>query len=285
MLTILYDPAATGYWQPMHPERPERLIRSEAYLRDRHPDWIWRKPSAASDAAVLAVHSARHVARLAEGADFDVDTPCYDGIEKYARCSAGAAIEAAEKGQRNEKTFSLMRPPGHHAMRDRAMGFCYLNSIVIAAFHALKTGCHRIGIWDFDAHHGNGTEALVRGHQQIRFASIHQFPGYPGTGSNSAENIFNWPIAPGTDPEVHARQVEQALEKLVEFRPELLLVSAGFDAFVGDPLTEMTLQPVHFERFGAWLGSSGVPGAALLEGGYSDELPVLIDAFLSGWEA
>ncbi len=283
MITILYDPAAARYHQPAHPERPERLTRSVPYLRERHPAWIWQAPPIAEPRDILDAHSPEHLARLEHGPDFDLDTPFFPGISKHARQSAGSAIEAVAVVLRGGRSFSLMRPPGHHASRDRAMGFCYLNSVAIAALHALRQGCSRVGIWDFDAHHGNGTEAIVRDHGGIRFSSIHQFPGYPGTGLTSIGNVFNFPIAPGTDPVVHARKVRQALETLIDFKPELVLVSAGFDAYAGDPLTEMTLQPQHFHQFGVWLNETAVPSAAILEGGYSDELPVLIDAFLRGW--
>ncbi len=283
LMTILYDPAATGYHRPAHPERPERLTRTEGYLREQHPDWDWRMPPIADAADILSAHSPEHLARLDHGPDFDLDTPFFPGISQHARRSVGSAIEAVAAALGGGRSFSLMRPPGHHASRDRAMGFCYLNSVAIAALHALRHGCSRVGIWDFDAHHGNGTEAIVRGKAAIRFSSIHQFPGYPGTGITSTENVFNFPIAPGTIPAVHAGKVQQALEMLMEFKPELILVSAGFDAYAGDPLTEMTLQSRHFHQFGVWLREAGVPSAAILEGGYSEQLPALIDAFLRGW--
>jgi Histone deacetylase domain len=116
--------------------------------------------------------------------------------------------------------------------------------------NALATGCERVAIWDFDAHHGNGTEEIVFGNRRIRFASIHQYPGYPGTGTMSRKNVFNRPIAPNSDADEHASAVHRALDLLVEFDPDALLVSAGFDAFAGDPLTEMTLEREHFAKFG-----------------------------------
>jgi acetoin utilization deacetylase AcuC-like enzyme len=156
------------------------------------------------------------------------------------------------------------------------MGFCYLNSVAIAARYGLQQGCSRVAIWDFDAHHGNGTEAIVANDERIRFASVHQFPGYPGTGTASFANISNWPVPPMSDPDIHVRAVRDALEVL-------LLLSAGFDAFAGDPITQMTLERHHFEQFGAWLAGIRVPTAAVLEGGYSRELPLLVESFLNGW--
>src|SRR5207248_4201400 len=119
--------------------------------------------------------------------------------------------------------------------------------------------------------------------QRIRFASIHQFPAYPGTGAKSFANIDNYPVAPGTPRAEHVDIVKQALEKLMKFKPNLLLVSAGFDAYARDPLVQMTLEREDFATFGEWLRKIDIPAAAVLEGGYSDDLPELIDAFLTSW--
>ena len=176
-----------------------------------------------------------------------------------------------------------MRPPGHHATRDRAMGFCYFSNIAMAALDALEQGAERVAIWDFDAHHGNGTEEIVAHNPRIAFASIHQFPAYPGTGAKSFANIDNYPVAPFTPREQHVDIAKRALEKLLQFKPDLLLVSAGFDAYSRDPLVQMTLEQEDFATFGEWLRKIDIPVAAILEGGYSDDLPELIDAFLTSW--
>jgi acetoin utilization deacetylase AcuC-like enzyme len=283
MLTLIFDEAATRFGHHYHPERPARLIRAQAYFLDKHPDWIWMKPRLATEQESLRAHSPNHLERLRQPIDFDADTPYYPGIEEHARRAAGAAIGSVDLALRGKKGFSLMRPPGHHATSTRAMGFCYLNSIAIAAYYALATGCERVGIWDFDAHHGNGTEEIVFGSNRIRYASIHQYPGYPGSGTASRGNVFNWPILPRSNAEQHASAVLRALDTLIEFNPDILLVSAGFDAFVGDPITEMTLEREHFAKFGRWLKETGLPAAAILEGGYSDDLPVLMEAFLAEW--
>jgi acetoin utilization deacetylase AcuC-like enzyme len=282
-MTIIFDEAATEYSQPAHPERPERLSMTESRLREVFPEVTWRAPYLAEDEHLLRAHSIRHLRRLSEPEDFDADTPFHDGIEEHARRAAGGALLAVESALKGEKPFSLLRPPGHHATSDQAMGFCYLNSIAVAALHALAIGCDRTAIWDFDAHHGNGTEAIVRGHSQIRFASVHQYPGYPGTGTSSFENVYNWPVAPLTNREMHAAKVREALDRLLEFRPDLVLVSAGFDAFREDPLTNLSLEKDDFYHFGHWLGQTGVPAMAILEGGYSNRLPELVENFLRGW--
>jgi acetoin utilization deacetylase AcuC-like enzyme len=283
-MTIFYDPNCLEYSSPGHPERPERIARTAPLLKDRHPDWEWRKPTAATDAQLLRAHSQEYVKSVANAREnFDLDTPLYPNIEVHARGSAGAVIEAMRSALRGEAAFSLMRPPGHHATRDRAMGFCYFGNVAVAGLDALENSVERIAIWDFDGHHGNGTEAIVAHNERIRFASIHQFPAYPGTGAKSFANINNYPIAPFTPRNEFVDIAERALDRLIAFRPDLLLVSAGFDAYAHDPLLQLTLEREDFGTFGYWLRKLDVPIAIVLEGGYSDELPELIDTFLTSW--
>ncbi len=284
-MKIIFDEAATRYGNSEHPERPERLLTTVPHLRKVLPQLAWERPFVAEDKALLLAHDGVHLARLRQPVDFDSDTPFYSEIDQHARRAVGGALLAVESARKGESAFSLLRPPGHHAKRAQAMGFCYLNSIAVAALNALDDGCERVGIWDFDAHHGNGTEAIVTGNERILFASIHQYPGYPGTGTHSFQNILNWPVPPMTDGEMHAAKVKEALDRLVAFRPDLLLVSAGFDAYLNDPITNLRLEPEHFHRFGAWLHQINIPVAAILEGGYSAELPELIESFIRGWTA
>jgi acetoin utilization deacetylase AcuC-like enzyme len=283
-MIIFHDARCLEYSSPGHPERPERIASTAPLLRGRHPDWKWREPIAPGEIKLLRAHLPEHLKRIKNAShDFDADTPVYPNIYEHALRSAGAAIDAAQTAFRSGQTLSLMRPPGHHATRDRAMGFCYLSNVAIAALDALEKGAGRVAIWDFDAHHGNGTEAIVAHNPRIVFASIHQFPAYPGTGAKSFANIGNYPVAPHSPRTEHVDVAERALESLMKFKPDLLLVSAGFDAYAGDPLVQMTLELEDFAKFGEWLRNIGIPTAAILEGGYSEDLPELIDAFLTAW--
>jgi acetoin utilization deacetylase AcuC-like enzyme len=283
-MIIFHDPHCVEYSAPGHPERPTRITDTVPVLRERHPEWTWRDPRPAIDKELLRAHSKEHIDRIKNpSGDFDLDTPAYPRVEAYARQSAGAAIETARAALNGDRAFSLMRPPGHHAMRNQAMGFCYYGNIAIAALDALENGAERVAIWDFDAHHGNGTEDIVANNNRIRFASMHQFPAYPGTGAKSFANIDNYPVAPLTPRQEHVDVCRRALERLVDFRPDLILVSAGFDAYARDPLVQMTLEPDDFANFGGWLRKVDIPVAAVLEGGYSNDLPELIDVFLSTW--
>src|SRR5262245_11252950 len=200
---------------------------------------------------------------------------------------------------RSQPAFSLMRPPGHHATRDRAMGFCYFSNVAVAALEALAgvgiadatadqpslptAKVERVAIWDFDGHHGNGTEAIVAHDDRIRFASIHQLPAYPGTRAKSFANVDNYPISPYTPRELILEIARRSLDKLIDFEPDLLLVSAGFDTYVRDPLLQLTLEREDLATFGKWLRDIDVPVAVMLEGGYSNDLPELIDGFLTVW--
>jgi len=163
------------------------------------------------------------------------------------------------------------------------MGFCYLNSIGIAALEALASGAKRIAIYDFDVHHGNGTEDVLLNHPGATFISIHQSPCYPGTGTtNAGDNCFNFPVAPHTPREEYRQVFERAFEKLKSAKPELIGVSAGFDAYVRDPLAQETLEAEDFHWLGDSIRKLGIPVFSVLEGGYSTDLPELIFAYLKG---
>ena len=282
-MIILHDPLCAEYGSHMRPEQPARVLRSAAHLQAAHPGWTWQKPAAADEAVLLTAHTPALVKRIQHAPDIDADTPHFPDIYDHARRAVGAALAAADHALAGRHAFALMRPPGHHCTRSQAMGFCYLNQIAIAALQAAATG-HRVAVWDFDAHHGNGTDDILRDRPNLLFVSVHQYPGYPGTGTTSFANCQNFPVAPHTPREAHMADLARSWDKVLGFKPDLVLVSAGFDAYARDPITEMTLEREDFATLGRWLGESGLPAAAVLEGGYSPDLPQLIDAFLTAWK-
>lgn len=267
-----------------HPERPARIARTLERLQSQTElPIVWEKPGAAEDASILRAHSATLLGSLNDSEDFDADTPAYPEIADYARASVGAGLEAMRCARKGETVFSLMRPPGHHATRNRIMGFCFLNNIAIAALEALATGVKRVAVFDFDVHHGNGTEDILQDVKGAAFFSIHQYPCYPGTGgSNVGDNCFNYPVPPGLPRPEYRRVFSSALEELKKFEPELIGVSAGFDAYAQDPLAQETLEAEDFHWLGEQVRRLNIPAFSLLEGGYSRDLPELIFSYLKG---
>jgi acetoin utilization deacetylase AcuC-like enzyme len=283
-MKIITDEKCTGYEQPGHPERPARITatieRLQADLSVK-----WETPGLVTDAQILRAHSPAMLARLQIPSDFDADTPFFENISGCARSAVAAAIHALKLARGRENIFSLMRPPGHHATREKSMGFCYLNNVAVAILEALATGARRVAVFDFDVHHGNGTEDILLNREGAAFFSVHQFPAYPGTGGkNNGKNCFNYPVAPAAPRETYRATLARALADLENFSPELIAVSAGFDAYARDPLAQGTLLAEDFHWIGAELSALKIPFFSLLEGGYSRDLPELIFAYLAGVE-
>ena len=283
---IICDEKCAGYSSAGHPERPARITATVERLKNQNElpmEWIC--PTTVSDKQLLRAHAPEMLARLKIPRDFDADTPFYENISGFARASAAAGIDAVNLTRAGENVFSLMRPPGHHATRERQMGFCYLNNVAIAVLEAIATGTKRVAVFDFDVHHGNGTENILFNRDGVAFFSVHQFPAYPGTGAqNVGDNCFNYPVAPSTPRETYRATLARALADLKNFRPELIAVSAGFDACVNDPLADGTLLAEDFFWLGSELRALKIPFSSLLEGGYSSDLPELIFAYLKGVE-
>jgi acetoin utilization deacetylase AcuC-like enzyme len=270
---------------PGHPERPERIAAVLAALRAppfaSQIDWVEAAPAGRD--ALAAVHGPAYLDRLerlaaAGGGALDSDTIMSAHSWEATLAAAGAALGAVEQGITRGTAFGATRPPGHHALVDRAMGFCFVNNVVVAARHAQRLGRARVLIVDWDVHHGNGTQALVERDASIRFVSMHQYPWYPGTGAatdRGVGNVFNVPRPPGLPRATYVRDFLAAVDAaLIGWRPDLLLISAGFDSLAGDPLGGFTLEPDDVTRWVQALRERAGPAplVALLEGGYRLDL-------------
>ncbi|MDE2713913.1 MAG: histone deacetylase [Verrucomicrobiota bacterium] len=281
---VITDERCLGYSQPGHPERPQRVAGTLALLREqREIEIIWEEPLAVTDEAIARAHEQAHLQRIANpDGPLDGDTPDYPEIDAHARRSIGGGLRALELAREGKPNFSLLRPPGHHATRDQAMGFCYFNSIAITALAARAAGVEKVAVFDFDVHHGNGTEDILRTVEGTAFFSIHQHPAYPGTGQKSFDNCHNYTVPPDTPNDGWRKTASTALADLKKFNPDLLCVSAGFDAYKRDPLCQQQLEVEDFTWIARQLRQLNKPQANLLEGGYSSDLPKLILAYLKG---
>jgi acetoin utilization deacetylase AcuC-like enzyme len=283
-VTIITDPRCTEYHLAGHPEKPSRVSRSVDLLRNQKAIQLeWAEPIEVTDEILLRAHTRDHLNRLLVEEDFDGDTAWHPKIHEHARRGVGGALAALAKARSGNTAFSLMRPPGHHATRHHAMGFCYLSNMAIAVLEAKAQGIERVAVFDFDVHHGNGTEDILSGVRGTTFISTHQFPCYPGTGvEDVGGNCFNFRVAPMSPRDVWRATLSRALDRLKASKPELVGVSAGFDAFSGDPLAQGTLEREDFHWIGQQLRALGIPLFSVLEGGYSVDLPDLILHYLSG---
>jgi len=277
-MEFVYSARCLQYAAPGHPESPNRIRNILAALRKEAHTWLTPEPCAEAD--ILRVHSDRMLHGVRDGTLWDGDTPPLPDIYELARLAAGAAILASERAIAGHRAFSLMRPPGHHATRERVMGFCYFNNIAIAVARLAK----RTAILDFDCHHGNGTEEIFYRNKNVLYVSLHQSPCYPGTGTFSQANCRNYPLPPRTGPSEYLATMDRALDEIRDFQPELLALSAGFDAYKAEFITSMALEIETFGEIGRRVSALKLPTFAVLEGGYSQDLGQCVAAFVNGWE-
>jgi acetoin utilization deacetylase AcuC-like enzyme len=283
---------------PGHPERPERAEVFDALIKD------WRdrvaavvEPRAARHEELLRVHSAEHVRRISEtngrAAMLDADTFTSPESYEIALLAAGAVVQAVGHAlDTRETVFALVRPPGHHAERERAMGFCLFNNVAVAAAAAIARGLSRVAVIDIDVHHGNGTQWIFYDDPRVLYVSTHQFPFYPGTGAADETGrgagegyTLNIPLEAGATDADYALAYLSIANVIERYAPELLLISAGYDAHADDPLASMRMSTAGYAAvIGILKGAAirtGCPVALATEGGYDlDALRGCLDATL-----
>ncbi|MEA1907703.1 MAG: histone deacetylase [Euryarchaeota archaeon] len=296
MTTIIYHPDYLLHETGSHPERKERLLAIMQLIDESGIDVRKTKPEPASIEQIQHIHNSVYIEKVKYHSEHEIpldpDTVVCKDSYHAALLAAGGAIRAVDLAVSREDAFALLRPPGHHALPDRGMGFCLFNNIAIGARHAQRNGCERVLIVDWDVHHGNGTQHAFYDDPSVSYFSVHQYPHYPGTGS--ADEIgegdgrgytLNVPLSAGSGDAAYIDAFENILAPaLLKFDPDIILVSAGFDAHTCDPLAGMAVTTAGFGRMASIVYS--IAGeccegrlAIMLEGGY--DLPALSHSVLA----
>ncbi len=288
-MNLIYSPEYLKHHRDGHVECRERLEVIVEHLKEK--GYSFEVPSPATEEQILRVHTQEHLKNIKalseREVNADLDTYLNRFSYRVALLAAGGVLKALEY----ERAFALVRPPGHHATANRAMGFCLFNNVAIAAAHALNSGIKRVMIFDMDVHHGNGTQDIFYSSKDVLFVSFHQHPLYPGTGSmdelgsDSGEGYtVNLPLPPGTTSGEYLYAFKEIVMPLAEqFKPELILVSAGYDTHASDPLGGFLLTEECYYSIGKALSETGKKLVFALEGGYSlGALPESVHATILG---
>jgi len=243
-----------------HPEKIDRVTAViDNFKRLNNKNLIWKKPTKFDQSFLINTHSSEYIDLVSKSfpenglAFLDGDTVVSPGSKDATKDAVGSIITAIDGVQNKDfkNAFCAVRPPGHHAEKDKAMGFCIYNNVAVGANYLIeKYKYNRVAIIDFDVHHGNGTQDIFYNNEKVLYISTHQYPYYPGSGSEKEKgkfnNVFNIPLEAGTTAEEYLNAYEHVLKKLKEFKPEFLLFSAGFDAHINDPLAQLRLNSEDF---------------------------------------
>lgn len=279
----------TGWGSPEHVGRIRAIPRALRDDPELFAALLHVEARHATEDDLALAHDRGYIAYVREvaergGGQLAPDTVASAGSWHAALAAAGAVLDGVDMAfdGRAARSFCAMRPPGHHALRDRAMGFCFFGNVALGAHYArARHGVGRVLIIDWDVHHGNGTQALVEHEPNVHFVSMHQWPWYPGTGAaedrGPHRNVWNVPMRANLRPEEYVDALRRAVDAaLVGFAPDLIMISAGFDALAGDPLGAFTLEYEHFDELTRWLvglaeAHCGGRIVSALEGGYAPE--------------
>jgi len=270
-----------------HPEAPFRVKDSYQHLRNKKDilnfEFVYINDEI-DEEILLWTHTKSLIEQVKNNSFYDADTPNLPNIFHYAKISANIVLHSMKSVLNNNKSFALTRPPGHHATSSQLGGFCYFNNIAVAINWYLKNfEDKKVAILDIDVHHGNGTEEIFLGNKRVLFISLHQMHIYPGSGLKSRQNCINFPLFAQTEDKEYLKVLNSAIEKIKEFNPDILGVSCGFDTYKNDPLAGLSLSENCYYEIGKAIKEINLPTFCVLEGGYSKQLPVLIEKFLSGF--
>ena len=270
-----------------HPEKIDRVtVVIDNFKKLDNKKLIWKKPNKFENSLLIKTHTSNYIDQVnksfpKKGYNFlDGDTIVSPGSKDASKDAVGSIITAIDGVQNKEfkNAFCAVRPPGHHAEKEKAMGFCIFNNVAVGANYLIeKYKYNKIAIIDFDVHHGNGTQDIFYDNEKVLFISTHQYPYYPGSGSEKEKgnfnNVLNIPLEAGTSAEKYLNAYENVLNKVREFKPEFLLFSAGFDAHIDDPLAQLQLSSEDFYKITKRTLEISKPFCngnvvSILEGGY-----------------